>query len=100
MNANETVDVNVIFIPAAVGYSDHYAQATFVNEKLGKLVFELSGMGIEPDLQDPINITSEIGQSQIVTINFRNSTDSAIYCDIALNGKQKLFFKTSEKNLI
>ena len=25
-----------------------------------------------------------MGQSQIVTINFRNSTDSAIYCDITL----------------
>ena len=84
VNANDTADINVIFIPAAVGFSDHYAKLSFFNEKTGKLVYELSGLGTEPDIQDPINITSEMGQSQIVTINFRNSTDSAIYCDITL----------------
>lgn len=87
INANESSDINLIFIPAAVGFSDHYAKISFLNEKLGNITYELSGLGLEPDLQDPINITSEIGQSQIVTINFRNSTDSAIYCDITLRGK-------------
>lgn len=92
VSANESVDVSVIFIPVAVGFSDHYAKMTFFNEKLGNIVYELSGLGIEPDLQDPINITSEIGQSQIVTINFRNSTDSAIYCDIILQGNNNEFY--------
>lgn len=86
VNANESSDINVIFIPAAVGFSDHYAKISFSNDKLGNIVYELSGLGVEPDLQDSINITSEIGQSQIVTINFRNSTDSAIYCDVYLQG--------------
>jgi hypothetical protein len=88
LNANGSSDINSIFIPAAVGFSDHYAKISFLNEKLGNITNELSGLGLEPDVQDPINITSEMGQSQIVTINFRNSTDSAIYCDITLQGKK------------
>ena len=84
--------MNVVFIPAAIGYSDHYTLVTFFNEKLGNITYELKGVGLEPDCQDPINITSEIGQGQIVNINFRNTTDSAIYCDLNLIGDYKFIF--------
>ena len=86
IEANDATDVNVVFIPAAIGYSDHYTMVTFFNEKLGNITYELKGVGLEPDYQDPINITSEIGQGQIVNINFRNTTDSAVYCDLNLIG--------------
>ena len=44
----------------------------------------MRGVGLEPDTQDPIHITAECNQAQLVTINFRNSTDSAIYCDLLI----------------
>lgn len=88
LEPNTTVDVNVIFTPSTVGpSSDHVGLIAFYNEKIGNITYELRGIGIEPDTQDPINITAEIGHSQMVTVNFRNSTDSAIYCDINLLGR-------------
>ena len=84
VDANGTTDVNIVFTPSAVGMADHYALVSFYNERIGNISYEVRGVGVEPDTQDPINITSEIGASQMVTINFRNPTDSAIYCDLAL----------------
>jgi hypothetical protein len=78
-----------------MGLSDHYSLLSFFNEKVGNITYELRGIGTEPDTQDPINITAEVNQSQLVTINFRNSTDSAIYCDLKILGnfifKNKFF---------
>lgn len=84
VEANGLVDVDVLFTPSTVGIAEHFGLISFYNEKVGNITFELRGIGLEPDTQDPINITSEICSSQMVTINFRNSTDSAIYCDLAL----------------
>ena len=79
-----STDINVIFTPATIGYTDHYCLLSFFNEKVGNITYELRGVGLEPDTQDPINITAEVNQAQLVTINFRNSTDSAIYCDLKI----------------
>ncbi|CAF0834043.1 unnamed protein product [Brachionus calyciflorus] len=80
----ETLDVNVIFTPSTIGMGEHFGIIQFSNEKVGNISYELRGVGLEPDTQDSINITSEICSSEMVTINFRNSTDSAIYCDLNL----------------
>lgn len=80
----ETVDVNLIFTPSTVGIGEHFGIIQFYNEKVGNITYEVRGLGLEPDTQNPINITSEICSSEMVTVNFRNSTDSAIYCDVVL----------------
>lgn len=81
------MDVNVVFTPSTLGQAEqHSCFITFASEKVGKLSYELCGIGLEPDTQDPINITSEIGNSQMVVVNFRNSTDTSIICDIQLLG--------------
>ena len=87
LEANSAIDLKVIFTPSTMGPSDHYCLLSFFNEKVGNITYELRGIGTEPDTQDPINITAEVYQSQLVTINFRNSTDSAIYCDLKILGK-------------
>ena len=81
---NSSAEINVIFTPATIGYTDHFCLLSFYNEKVGNITYELRGIGLEPDTQDPINITAEVNQAQLVTINFRNSTDSAIYCDLKI----------------
>lgn len=76
-----------MFTPSILGESsDHCGLISFMNEKIGNISYELQGIGLEPEIQDPVNITSEIGHSQMVTVNFRNSTDAPIYCDILLLG--------------
>ena len=84
IEANGSQDVNVLFTPATIGFSDHYCLVSFYNEKVGNVTYELRGVGLEPERQDPVNVTCEIGQTQIVNVNFRNPTDSAIYCDLKL----------------
>ncbi len=84
LEANSSIDVSIVFIPGAVGFSDHSTIVTFLNEKLGNIRYDLKGVGLEPECQDPINITSEIGQGQIVNVSFRNTTESAVFCDINL----------------
>lgn len=83
-----SVDVNIVFTPSTLGDApQHACYISFFNEKVGNLTYELRGVGLEPETQDPINITAEIGHSQMVVINFRNSTDTSISCDIKLIGK-------------
>ena len=93
LEPNASIDVVVIFIPAAVGFADHNSLVTFSNEKVGKITYELRGVGLEPECQDLINITAEIGQGEIVNVSFRNTTESAVYCDLSLQGKIKCSFK-------
>jgi hypothetical protein len=90
IEANGSVDVNIKFMPSTIGLADHVGIVSFQNERIGNISYEVKGIGLEPDTQDPINITSEVNQSQMVTVYFKNTTDSAIYCDLALlddNGK-------------
>ncbi len=75
-----------MFTPSTVGLSDHFTLISVYNEKVGNITYDLKGFGLEPDIQDPISITCEIGQTQMATISFRNTTDSAIYCDLSLLG--------------
>lgn len=88
VEANGTVDVNILFTPSTVGLSDHFTLISVYNEKVGNITYDLKGIGLEPDVQDPISVTCEVGQTQMATISFRNTTDSAIYCDLALLGKK------------
>lgn len=84
---NGKVDVNIIFTPSTLGLApDHTCLVTFYNEKIGNICYELRGVGLQPEIQDPINITAEIGHSQMIVVNFRNSTNEPIYCDILLLG--------------
>lgn len=39
-----------------------------------------------PTQQEFINISAEVGNSELCSISFKNSTDSAIYCDLILYG--------------
>ena len=101
VEANGTEEINIIFIPAAIGLSDHYTLVTFFNEKIGHITYELKGIGLEPDCQDPINITSEIGQGQIVNVSFRNTTNSTVYCDLLLKDTEdKIIQNEHETNPI
>ena len=84
VEANGAQEVKILFTPATIGFSDHQCLVSFFNEKVGNLTFELSGTGLEPERQDPINVTCEIGHTQIAKMTFRNPTDSAIYCDLKL----------------
>lgn len=84
LGPNESVDINIVFTPSTIGLSDHFTLVSIQNEKVGHFTYELKGIGLEPDYQDPINVTCEVGQTQIATINFKNTTDSAIYCDLIL----------------
>lgn len=84
VDANGSVDVNIKFNPSTIGPADHVGLISFFNERIGNLTYEVSGIGLEPDTQDPINITAEVNHSQMVTVYFRNTTDSAIYCDMSL----------------
>lgn len=92
----ETLDVNVVFTPSTVGIGEHFGLLQFFNEKVGSISYELRGIGLEPDTQDPVNITSEICSSEMVTINFRNSTDSAIYCDLVLVDEEGKLIKLND----
>lgn len=92
----ETLDVNVVFTPSTVGIGEHFGLIQFFHEKVGNLSYELRGIGLEPDTQDPINITSEICSSEMITINFRNSTDSAIYCDLVLVDEEGKIIKLND----
>jgi hypothetical protein len=86
LDANSSAQINVLFIPSALGLADHFTMVSFANEKCGKINYELKGCGLEPLVQEPICIASEIGQTQIANVNFQNPTDSAIYCDLILVG--------------
>jgi hypothetical protein len=101
VNAQSSLDVNIKFMPSTIGLGDHVSLLTFSNDRIGNLTYELKGYGLEPDTQDPLNITSEINQSQISTIYFRNTTDSAIYCDLALldeTNENKPFVEENPEN--
>ncbi len=84
LEPNASADVSIVFIPGAIGAADHSTTVTFASDKVGNVRYELNGFGLEPECQETINITSEIGQGQIVNVSFRNTTESAIYCDISL----------------
>jgi hypothetical protein len=84
VEADSAVDVNIKFMPSTIGLADHVGIISFHNERIGNISYEVRGIGLEPDTQDPINITSEVNQTQMVTVYFKNTTDSAIYCDLAL----------------
>lgn len=84
LEPNEAREVVVVFVPGAIGLSDHYSLLTFINEKIGNLTHELKGIGLAPEIQEIVKITAEVGQGHIVNINFRNTTDSSIYCDLCL----------------
>ena len=88
LEANASTDVSIVFIPGSVGFSDHYTLVTFFNEKCGNITYEIKGMGLEPECQDPINITAEIGHGQIVNVSFRNTTETVIYCDLSLHDEK------------
>jgi hypothetical protein len=91
LNANDNLNVNILFTPSQIGLADHTCLVSFFNEKIGNITYELRGIGLEPDSQDLISMSSEISQSQMINVKFRNPTDSAIYCELALseeNGNQ------------
>jgi hypothetical protein len=85
--ANSFLEIKIIFTPSTIGYSGHESIISFYNEKIGTISYDLIGVGIEPETQDPINITAELGHTQMVTVNFRNSTNSAVICDMNLYGE-------------
>lgn len=87
LDANGKADIAIIFIPGSVGLADHCTLVTFSNEKIGNITYELKGVGLEPECQELINITSEVGKGSIVNVNFRNTTESAVYCDLSLEDK-------------
>lgn len=84
VEAHASVQLGVIFTPSTLGFAEHYCLLSFCSEKVGNITYELRGVGLAPETQDPINITAEVNQAQLVTVNFRNSTDSAIYCDLQI----------------
>lgn len=93
MEALGSADVNIVFTPSTLGHApDHSCVVSFFNDKVGNISYELCGVGLEPETQDPINITAEVGHSQMVIVNFRNSTDASIYCNILLLGKRDILY--------
>ncbi len=91
IEANSTVDVPIIFTPSTIGRGEHVTEIVFNNEKIGLIKYQLNGIGLEPTVQEFINISAEVGNSELCSISFKNSTDSAIYCDFVLYGKFKIF---------
>ena len=84
VEGNSSLDVNFKFMPSTIGLADHVGLISFHNERIGNITYELKGVGLEPDAQDPINITSEVNQSQMVTIYFKNTTNATVHCDLTL----------------
>jgi hypothetical protein len=39
-----------------------------------------------PKVQEIISISAEVGSSELFTVNFKNPTDAAIYCNLLLSG--------------
>ena len=79
-------DIGVVFSPSSIGLADHLATLAIASDKVGLIRYEFVGNGLEPDTQEPVVVTCEVSQTQIVSITFRNTTDSAIYCDLRLQG--------------
>ena len=101
LEADETKEISVVFVPGAIGLSDHYTLLTFFNEKVGNISYELKGIGLEPEYQETVKITAEVGQGHIVNINFRNTTDSSVYCDLCLqDDKDNVILSEPDSNPI
>ncbi len=95
--AGEAKEISVVFVPGAIGLSDHYTLLTFFNEKVGNISYELKGIGLEPEYQETVKITAEVGQGHIVNINFRNTTDSSVYCYLCLQDDKDNFILSGLK---
>ena len=53
---------------------------------MGKIQYDLEGVGLKPSIQDEVSVSAEVGKNEMFTVNFKNTTDSAIYCDLILKG--------------
>ncbi|KAM9328460.1 cilia- and flagella-associated protein 47-like [Pholidichthys leucotaenia] len=69
------IGLGVRFCPSNIGEGNHKAKITFICPQLQEWCVLLSGLGLKPETEEPLSISSTIGSTASIAIPFTNPTE-------------------------
>ncbi|XP_066477404.1 cilia- and flagella-associated protein 47 [Tiliqua scincoides] len=92
---HSTTEVPVQFYPSGLGRTNHTATITFTCPQLEEWVFFFSGVGLIPQPQEPVSVSSRLGYHSSIIISFKNPTFEEVLVDVILTDREHVMHHPS-----